>query len=585
MNSTDFKLLMEKTSDGLAQAITSDPAMKKAFLKEYRENEHLYKSAALSFLAPSGRVSAFMTLPPAMRGDALRVAAVCYTLLACDKPNADKFFTLLGEKTAKAWTRQLALIASHVMSGASVENAVLDWFVPRKREIPDYSEILLLIFSVSLENKARENKTQWEHKEDEKLTFETFAAINEKLYEIFEQRLFPFDTAKQGSSDETTYLTERAGIPFKSKDALELQNGCAARLLSEKRLLDLEIGCWPVTDTYALCNGAAEAGGVNLPSLLKRTLLSKEKVVALQSTACNAIDLYQYTNGDEKGKFEHEFLPALQAAEKEDASPQDKILGMSAVSLYENNFSAALCVRLLSEQLCSEVKENLRVEFSGGKKGRKENDGTDAATVLQRKLDDAIIAREKAERALSETETLLMQSRKRESALFCQIEKARLEKEAAEDDKSSEPPLNEEPAPAENECPESADCERNDSDAFDYRAFLSEIFSQKKIGIVGGNENLIKKFRQRNPDAIIVEKNKAGTCDQTIRGCDIVLFKSDSISHLLYNKCKSIAQKSGIPFGYIANVASPERMEKSVYEALVGISDEFDANKGVKTGS
>lgn len=99
----------------------------------------------------------------------------------------------------------------------------------------------------------------------------------------------------------------------------------------------------------------------------------------------------------------------------------------------------------------------------------------------------------------------------------------------------------------------------------DYCAELDKMLEQYKVCIVGGNTNLVKKFRSKHSNGIYIGREKEGSCDQTIRGSDVVLFKFESCGHSLYDKCKSIAQRAGIPYGYIDDVASVNLLERDIY--------------------
>lgn len=92
--------------------------------------------------------------------------------------------------------------------------------------------------------------------------------------------------------------------------------------------------------------------------------------------------------------------------------------------------------------------------------------------------------------------------------------------------------------------------------------------SEKRIIIVGGNTNLIKKFCQFHPEISFVGNKNIGTCDQLIQSADIVLFKTDSMEHTLYRKCKQLAKNRNIPIEYIPETASITYMEKAVLEDL-----------------
>lgn len=108
-----------------------------------------------------------------------------------------------------------------------------------------------------------------------------------------------------------------------------------------------------------------------------------------------------------------------------------------------------------------------------------------------------------------------------------------------------------------------------------YREELDKIFKVHKVVFVGGNFNIMSKFSKRNPAAIIIPRNRIATADQQIENADVVLMKTDSMSHKEYYKFKQIAVRKGIPFGYIENRANVRLMEQDVFETLelMGFAD------------
>ena len=110
--------------------------------------------------------------------------------------------------------------------------------------------------------------------------------------------------------------------------------------------------------------------------------------------------------------------------------------------------------------------------------------------------------------------------------------------------------------------------EKVEESTTDYSAALDDILKKNTVVIVGGNQNLMKKFQVNHPDASIVAKDMIAVCDQQIRNADVVMFKADSLSHALYGKCKAICHKYDVPFCYLPNVASIPRMEQSMCEQL-----------------
>lgn len=113
----------------------------------------------------------------------------------------------------------------------------------------------------------------------------------------------------------------------------------------------------------------------------------------------------------------------------------------------------------------------------------------------------------------------------------------------------------------------------------DVTAHLREIFEDKKVFIVGGNPNLINKFALKHPNVGLIDRNRLASCDLTIRNASAILFKTDSLSHTLYKKCKAIAISAGVPIFYIPETASVPKMELVIYNDLTnyfekeGLSD------------
>ena len=69
-------------------------------------------------------------------------------------------------------------------------------------------------------------------------------------------------------------------------------------------------------------------------------------------------------------------------------------------------------------------------------------------------------------------------------------------------------------------------------------------------------------------DAAVIEKDKAMTADKQLDGAAAVLFKTDSMSHKEYTPIKDLAERKGVPVGYISDVTSLSLVGRSVYEEL-----------------
>lgn len=102
----------------------------------------------------------------------------------------------------------------------------------------------------------------------------------------------------------------------------------------------------------------------------------------------------------------------------------------------------------------------------------------------------------------------------------------------------------------------------------DYAEKLKIVFATKKVVIVGGHPNIMGKFTQKYPDAVVIEKDKAMTADRQLDSAAAVLFKTDSMGHKEYTPIKDLAGRRGVPVGYIDDVTSMNLVEKSVYEEL-----------------
>lgn len=101
-----------------------------------------------------------------------------------------------------------------------------------------------------------------------------------------------------------------------------------------------------------------------------------------------------------------------------------------------------------------------------------------------------------------------------------------------------------------------------------YADMLAAIFTNKKIVFIGGHQNIMSKFSQKYPDAVVIPHDKAVLANQPLEAADAVLFKTDSMGHKEYNPIKDLADRRNIPIGYIGDFTSLTLVEKSVYEEL-----------------
>ncbi len=126
--------------------------------------------------------------------------------------------------------------------------------------------------------------------------------------------------------------------------------------------------------------------------------------------------------------------------------------------------------------------------------------------------------------------------------------------------------------PDEQEALEEETLQPDDEPDVDYGKKLDELLQKYSVAVVGGNQNLMKRFQVLHPDAIYVSKDMVAACDQMIHSADLVLCKVDSMSHALYNKCKVTCHRYDIQMNYLPNVTSCTRLEKCMCEMIEALS-------------
>ena len=233
------------------------------------------------------------------------------------------------------------------------------------------------------------------------------------------------------------------------------------------------------------------------------------------------------------------------------------------INLYNMMVPVYLSFRNLSEAYKEEIQSSLSDSLFGNTKNSDSEKLMKKIEELEKMLDKAKADAARAIEAENAAEQKLIQSKKRENALTSKLETAYKEIDEL---------MERIPEPEEAEVVCEAEEERQEPvqqvQAKDYATALDALLKQHTVVIVGGNENLMKKFQVAHPDASLVAKDMLGTCDQQIQNADIVMFKVDSCSHALYNKGKTICNRYDVPFCYIPNVASIPRIEQSMCEQL-----------------
>ena len=106
---------------------------------------------------------------------------------------------------------------------------------------------------------------------------------------------------------------------------------------------------------------------------------------------------------------------------------------------------------------------------------------------------------------------------------------------------------------------------------------ISALLAHHKIVFIGGNPNLMSKFSQKYPNAIVIPQNRVPTAEQQLMAADGILFKTDSMSHKEYTPVKGLAERRGIPCGYIGDVTNMERLETEVLRGIIELVEKVPA--------
>ena len=83
--------------------------------------------------------------------------------------------------------------------------------------------------------------------------------------------------------------------------------------------------------------------------------------------------------------------------------------------------------------------------------------------------------------------------------------------------------------------------------------------------IVGGQENWVKKIRQKLPEWSYMAVRDSVHADQSVAGADVVFFFSDALSHNMYYRVMSTIRKRDIPFHYLHGISIPRNIADIYY--------------------
>jgi hypothetical protein len=532
----------------------STGAPKKRFLEEY-ERDLCYRRCAKK-LIEDDLIYGVTNANYAKRPDAMKITAVIYQLMYGDK-EADyaKLLSLFGKEYAST-----ADVVSGLYRRMTDPTAKLPFKYIKDTWGSDLGNVA--VFAIYL-LASPESYLPQNRKSFERLS-EVFSQINstrkstspmsdqQKVlmkYGISIQKNFSdFETAAmQGSRTRT--------IPVENEDGTCTQDTifsysdygvhCHSELLSGLAMLD---------------------AGVSNCSNYDKTI-TKQKFLDAQKAVAKSLNFTKELDG--KVKFGDMFSLIDDGHIKVDekgnikADEDSGLATIELINLYNMMVPVYLSFRNLSEAYKEEIQSSLSDSLFGNAKNSDSEKLMKKIEELEKMLEKAKADAARAIEAENAAEQKLIQSKKRENALTSKLETAYREIDELME-RIPEPEEAEVVCEVEEKMPEPV----QQVQAKDYAAALDTLLKQHTVVIVGGNENLMKKFQVAHPDASLVAKDMLGTCDQQIQNADIVMFKVDSCSHALYNKGKTICNRYDVPFCYIPNVASIPRIEQSMCEQL-----------------
>ena len=531
----------------------STGAPKKRFLEEY-ENDLCYRRCAKK-LIEKDLIYGVTNVNYARRPDAVKITAVIYQLMYGDK-KADyaKLLSLFGKEYAST---------GDIVSGLYRRMADPTAKLPFKYIKDTWGSELgnVAIFAIYLlaspESYLPQNQRTFER------VSETLSQINSALknltpvseqqkvlmrYGISNQKNFSdFDSAAaRKTSAKIVYKETSDGTGTQDSIFSYSDYGvhCHSEMLSGLAMLD---------------------AGISSCSNYDKTI-TKQKFLDAQKAVAKSLSFTKEMNGKigfgdmfsmiDDGHIQIDEKGCIKADEK------SSLAVIELINLYNMMLPVYLSFRNLGEAYKEEIQHSLSDSLFGSTKNSDSEKLMKKIEELEKMLDKAKTDAARAIEAENTAEQKLVQCKKRENALASKLETAYKEIDEL---------MERVPEPDETEvlCEEEENVsEPVQEQVKDYAATLDALLKQHTVVIIGGNENLMKKFQVAHPDASLVAKDMIGTCDQQVQNADIVMFKVDSCSHALYNKGKAICNRYDVPFCYIPNVASIPRIEQSMCEQL-----------------
>lgn len=534
-----------------ASEVERNQAAKKRFVDEYESNV-CYRKEAKNLL--NDKIMGLTEVVPSRRADTVKVAAVMsYLLFNENKPKWTKLVQLLGRDFS-----YMPRMVSAMYAGTKAAYDFTDEINKPENVAKRY--LFFLYGYASPESQLPQNKDVYDiwtrnlansEGEDSAIQREFFAKLGTGVQKTIS------DLQNKVIAD-----MNKATIDVKVNDNLTIQK-------TEFSDSNYSIMC----DGYAICEDAMCQAGVGFKPVANRPLTKQE----FRNMQANLAEDVQFVCKEDDDSFCFGMLEALvmdgliTVDDKNNMLISQKVSQqtLNLINLYNFMLPVYASVYNLANAYADEIRRAVSRELFGQDEGASDEMFVKQIDTLNKKLVDAEACVERAENKAADADKLLQQSKKRENALTSKLETA-----YAEIDELMQlvPEETEDDLPDEQEALEEETLQPDDEPDVDYGKKLDELLQKYSVAVVGGNQNLMKRFQVLHPDAIYVSKDMVATCDQMIHAADLVLCKVDSMSHALYNKCKVTCHRYDIQMNYLPNVTSCTRLEKCMCEMIEALS-------------
>lgn len=534
-----------------ASEVERNQAAKKRFVDEYESNV-CYRKEAKNLL--NDKIMGLTEVVPSRRADTVKVAAVMrYLLFNENKPKWTKLVQLLGRDFS-----YMPRMVSAMYAGTKAAYDFTDEINKPENVAKRY--LFFLYGYASPESQLPQNKDVYDiwtrnlansEGEDSAIQREFFAKLGTGVQKTIS------DLQNKVIAD-----MNKATIDVKVNDNLTIQK-------TEFSDSNYSIMC----DGYAICEDAMCQAGVGFKPVANRPL-TKQEFRDMQANLAEDVQFVCKEDDDSFcfGKLEALVMDGLITVDDKNnmlISQKVSQQTLNLINLYNFMLPVYASVYNLANAYADEIRRAVSRELFGQDEGTSDEMFVKQIDALNKKLVDAEACVERAENKAADADKLLQQSKKRENALTSKLETA-----YAEIDELMQlvPEETEDDLPDEQEALEKETLQPDDEPDVDYGKKLDELLQKYSVAVIGGNQNLMKRFQVLHPDAIYVSKDMVAVCDQMIHAADLVLCKVDSMSHALYNKCKVTCHRYDIQMNYLPNVTSCTRLEKCMCEMIEALS-------------